>query len=343
MIDPNFKQKKIFLSYVRADSEADTGRLVDTLKRDLHDAKLFIDVDNIEYGANWKRVIERAIEDSAIILCAMGPDWKLSPAISLELSIALKSNIPVVPVLFRDADLIVLTDGLESEIAELRDRNAISINHNTWHRDITPLIDFLKKVLSDPARARVIIDPPNPESLLEFNPSSSFNIKILVNYAQDLSECLADEDLFAKAKEAAVNFDTELKKKQEYDLDMRNSGFFYRNIRAPEPKLMQIIEGAKSRLKIEMDIRQLLNQSWTPVQYQKAAQYLNDKNLLSKLTALQKEFTFNIKDYKEGGMTSSDEIREAKAELDKAIYAAKERLSAELPGITKRYPERKWP
>lgn len=339
---------KIFLSYVRADSEADAGRLADTLTREIPDINLFIDVRDIAYGANWKRVIERAIEDSVMLLCSMGPGWKLSPPVELELALALKSNVPVVPILFRKADIIALTDNLPPTVAELRDRNAISIEHYTWERDVGPLIDLIKKVHSEPSRARVIIDPPDPKRLLEIELLSSIDAAGLLNYAQDLAECLGDAAVFAEAKEAAVVFEIERKRKREYDLEMSNAGFFYRNIRGPEPKLIQILQAAKTRLQIEQDIRELLETNFGLYQkhqgylYRKVAQYLGDEALLAELTELYQEFVDAVEDYKNGGTPIRHPSEPAK-EFDEMLITAKKRLSAELPGITKRYPDRKWP
>jgi hypothetical protein len=341
---------KIFLSYVRADTEADTGRLADTLKRELPDAELFIDARDIEYGANWKRIIERAIEDSVILLCAIGPEWKLSPAVEFELAIALKSNVSVVPILFRKANLVTLTDDLQPEVAEMKDRNAISIEHYNWDQDVAPLIDLIRKVLSEPSRARVIIDPPDPKSLLGIDPSS-LNVAGLLNYAQDLAECLGDEEVFGEAKEAAVHFEEELKRKREYDIEMSNAGFFYRNIRGPQPRLIQIVQAAKKRLEIEQDVRELLDTNFglyrkpssdTEYLYRKVARYLDDEALLSELTDLYQEFVEAVEDIKKGGMPIRHPSEPGK-EFDAVLAAAKKRLSAELPGITKRHPDRKWP
>jgi TIR domain len=337
---------KIFLSYVHADSEADAGRLADTLASEFPDANLFIDARDIELGTNWKRVIERAIEDSVILLCAMGPDWKLSPAVELELAQAFRSNVPVVPILFREAQIVALTDALPPHIAELKDRNAISIEHGSWHRDVARLIDLIRKVLSEPSRARVIIDPPDSKRLLEIEPSPFDSVELL-NYAQDLAECLEDPEVFAEAKDAVVHFETELEQKREYDSEMMNLWGAYRNIRGPEPRLIQIVQAAKKRLQIEQDVRDLLgfdfalyrNSYELADQYRKVALYLNDDKLLAELAELHQEFLAAVDDFKNGGMSQPSV---PKQEFEEILSAAKKRLRAELPGITKRYPDRKW-
>jgi len=341
---PTLIMTKVFLSYVRGDTEADTGRLADTLNAQLPGINLFLDVDDVGFGENWQRIVARAIEDSVVLLCVMGPGWKTSEAVELELDLAFKSNVPVVPVLFRKANFAQLTNDLRSQVAELKYRNAITIEHGTWLRDVAPLIDLLKKIISNPSHARVITDPPDPKRLLEIEPSF-YDVKHYLNYAQDLAECLADEEVYTQAKEAAQHFETERKRKLEYDDEMRNLWGAYRNIRHPEPMLIQIVHAARERLKIEQHIRDLFENGFRENDHDLVMQiplYLDDDALLLKLKELKEQFRDSVEEYKTGGWPMYHP-NEAKAELDKALTEAKKRLKAEIPGITKRYPDRKWP
>ena len=128
---------------------------------------MYKDVENITIGRNWKRAVREALADSAAVLFVMGPDWRLSPAIEFELQLALASNVPVVPILVRRADLIQLTSGLPAPISEISERKAVTVNHASWSRDCRELLETLKRVLADPARARVLIEPPDPRVLLD--------------------------------------------------------------------------------------------------------------------------------------------------------------------------------
>ena len=274
----------------------------------------------------------------------MGPDWKLSPAVELELAQAFKSNVPVVPILFREAQIVALTDALPPHIAELKDRNAISIKHVSWHRDVAPLIELIRKVLSEPSRGRVIIDPPDPKRLLEIEPSPFDSSIQLLNYAQDLAECLEDTEVFAEAKDAVVHFETELKHKWEYELEMKHPSGAYQNIRGPQPRLIKIVQAAKKRLQIEQDIRDLVgfdfglykNSYELADHYRKVALYLHDDKLFAELAELHQEFSDAVDDFRNGGMSQPSV---PKQEFEEIISAAKKRLRAELPGITKRYPD----
>lgn len=72
---------RIFVSYRHEDSEADAGRLYDTLAAALGRDALYKDVEDIAIGRSWKRAVSEALADSAAVLFVMGPDWSPSPPI----------------------------------------------------------------------------------------------------------------------------------------------------------------------------------------------------------------------------------------------------------------------
>jgi hypothetical protein len=84
---------RVFLSYHRADSEADAGRLADTLKRRLGVERVFTDVTDIEFGASWKRVVERTLHGSVALLLVAGPGWTLTEPVAYEVDAALDAGI----------------------------------------------------------------------------------------------------------------------------------------------------------------------------------------------------------------------------------------------------------
>jgi hypothetical protein len=181
---------RVFISYQHEDSEADAGRLYDTLAAELGRVALYKDVESIALGSNWRRAVREALGDSAAVLFVIGPNWRLSEAIEFELHLALGSSVPVVPILVRGADLKRLTAGLRPPLAEINERRAIALRHASWSHDCAQLIDLLRRVLADPARARVLIEPPDPRVLLdEDNWPAVSNRDQLLTFAQDLAEC----------------------------------------------------------------------------------------------------------------------------------------------------------
>jgi hypothetical protein len=51
----------VFISYRRADSSADAGRLYDALRRRFGRENLFMDVDSLRPGEDWVVAVEGAV------------------------------------------------------------------------------------------------------------------------------------------------------------------------------------------------------------------------------------------------------------------------------------------
>src|SRR5262249_29982078 len=57
-------RSRIFISYRRADAAGDAGRLADHLQRRFGAERLFLDVDTIEPGADFARVLREALQQT---------------------------------------------------------------------------------------------------------------------------------------------------------------------------------------------------------------------------------------------------------------------------------------
>ena len=240
---------RVFVSYRHDDSEADAGRLYDTLAAELGHEALYKDVENIAIGANWKRAVREALADSAVVLVVMGPDWRVSEAIAYELELVLNTDVPVVPVLVRKADLLRLAASLPAQLAGIGDRKAVTLSHASWSRDCRELLDDLKRVLGDPKRARVILEPPDPRALLdETKWPSPWNKHALVAFAQDLAECLGDPQLKEDAEESCAHFDEERRDE-------------YRRRHDISPGLVETVRVGLERLSVERYALDLLAKS----------------------------------------------------------------------------------
>ncbi|MEO1065551.1 MAG: toll/interleukin-1 receptor domain-containing protein, partial [Actinomycetota bacterium] len=149
---------RVFISYRRSDSAAASGRLYDTLVSALggEDA-IFVDVDDIPIGANFRSEIVRAIEGSAAVLVVVGQDWLASDEsgrariedpsdpVRLELESALERAIPVIPVLVDDA-VMPPRSVLPESVAELADLNAASLGHRSWRADCAGLLTTIQHI-----------------------------------------------------------------------------------------------------------------------------------------------------------------------------------------------------
>jgi hypothetical protein len=137
---------KLFISYVRDDTEADTNALYQTLRGEFGEATIYKDVDNVPIGANWKESVRTAIEDSTAFLWVIGPAWTPSEAVALELQHATRRGIPVIPVLVRNAEITYATQQLTGDLIALAEINAVTLRHESWDRDTTPLLVRLREL-----------------------------------------------------------------------------------------------------------------------------------------------------------------------------------------------------
>jgi len=101
---------RITISYRRDDSLAITGRIFDRLAGHFGRDAVFRDIDSIPPGADFRRHIDRVLDESDIVLAIIGPRWigpddeqrrLASPddAVRLEIETALRKNKPLIPVL----------------------------------------------------------------------------------------------------------------------------------------------------------------------------------------------------------------------------------------------------
>jgi hypothetical protein len=150
---------RIFISYRRDDAAGDAGRLADHLKRRFGPASVFLDIDAIEPGTDFVRVLRASIEQTAAVLVVIGPRWTSlrnadgtrrldSPDdfVRLEVEAALGRNIPVVPVLVQGAAMPSAAD-LPGALAALATRQAAAIDHAEFHADAERLCAHLSTLL----------------------------------------------------------------------------------------------------------------------------------------------------------------------------------------------------
>lgn len=151
---------RCFISYRRYDSADVVGRIYDRLVAAYGADSIFKDVDNIPIGADFRKVLDQAVSDCAVLLVVIGRDWLTvtnenhqqrldDPAdfVRIEIESALKREIPVVPLLVREASMPRGSDMPES-IQDLAYRNGIPIRSDPdFHRDVDRLIQALNQLL----------------------------------------------------------------------------------------------------------------------------------------------------------------------------------------------------
>jgi hypothetical protein len=147
---------KVFLSYRRDDTGGRAGRLFDVLVARLGAPNVFQDVNAVAPGLDFTAQVEAAIEASDAVLVVIGPNWlgaagpvggrridRPEDFVRQEVSKALASRIPVVPVLVEGASLPP-ADELPDDMASLVLRQAVTLRDVSWHNDVNDLIRRLE-------------------------------------------------------------------------------------------------------------------------------------------------------------------------------------------------------
>lgn len=159
------QRPKIFISYRRDDSEAHTDILYERLVQHFGREQIFFDIDNIPVGHDFVEVIESAVNSCDMLLAVIGKQWLLisdgqsrrldnpDDFVRLEIGSALRSKIPVVPVLVQGAGMPRPED-LPDELKGLARRHAFQISRGHRHEDLDRFIRELEKVLADEATNR---------------------------------------------------------------------------------------------------------------------------------------------------------------------------------------------
>jgi hypothetical protein len=150
---------KVFISYRRSDSQESTGRLYDRLVARLGGENVFIDIDSISFGTNFREHIAISVEKCDVLLAVIGERWLTDrrkgglwsvrrlddPAdfVRVEIESALKRGIPVVPVLVGAAAMPAEKD-LPKSLKELACLNAAQVRPGRdFTTDVERLIKFL--------------------------------------------------------------------------------------------------------------------------------------------------------------------------------------------------------
>ena len=141
---------KIFLSYRRQDSAGVAGRIYDRLRAHFGSDAVFMDIDSIPFGEDFREHIDAAVGQCDVVLAVIGTKWagetdahrRLDDPrdfVRIELESALHRNLPVIPILIDHARMPGEAD-LPPSLARLAFRNAIDVDQG---RDFHPHVDRL--------------------------------------------------------------------------------------------------------------------------------------------------------------------------------------------------------
>jgi CHASE2 domain-containing sensor protein len=154
----------IFISYRRDDSSATAELLHDRLAAWFPRDEVFLDVQNIAPGEDWRRLLTERLAEYDVVLVVMGLAWRGALAartasgsddfVRWEVAEALRQHKRVIPVLV-DGATLPAHDELPADIAAIGQLQAETLKRNTRDRDIAALaaaleggglIDFVRRL-----------------------------------------------------------------------------------------------------------------------------------------------------------------------------------------------------
>jgi formylglycine-generating enzyme required for sulfatase activity len=178
-----FSMRKIFVSYRRQDTAGTAGRIYDRLCAHFGEDDLFIDMDSIPFGVDFREQIVRAVDQCGVMLAVIGPKWLGETEtgrriddprdfVRIELEVALQRKLPVIPVLI-DRTPMPAESELPPLLHALAYRNAIDIDQ--W-RDFHHHVDRLIKGIEYHRELNVRVPSSTPsESPMPLAPSPDPN------------------------------------------------------------------------------------------------------------------------------------------------------------------------
>ena len=151
---------KIFINYRRGDNSGFVQALLGRLEQVFSREQLFIDIDGIEPGVDFVRVLEEQVAQCDVLLAVIGKSWTDArdetnarrldnPAdfVRIEITSALSQEKRVIPVLVGDARM-PRSDELPAVLKPLATRGAVRLTHERFRADTVGLIGALQTVLS---------------------------------------------------------------------------------------------------------------------------------------------------------------------------------------------------
>jgi hypothetical protein len=186
------RSPRIALSYRRDDSLAITGRLYDRLRAVFGKENVFMDLDSIAAGADFREQISQTIGRTDLVIAIIGPKWagpredstnRINDAgdiVRLEIASALTQQIPIIPLLVNNTPMPPPSH-LPPEIRELAFRNALPLDSGLdFHVHVDRLLDAISK----------FVRPP-PEHRPQHSPLHQWQTKTVVAVVAGLTAVLA--------------------------------------------------------------------------------------------------------------------------------------------------------
>jgi len=150
----------VFINYRRDDSAGWAGRLHERLVRSLPRRRVFIDIEDIEGGEAFARLLDAEVARCDVFLAVIGRRW-LEPVgadgrrriddpndfVRIEIASALRRDaVYVIPVLV-DGATVPAADTLPEDMRALVERNAVEISRDNFDQDTRRLMTTIGRRL----------------------------------------------------------------------------------------------------------------------------------------------------------------------------------------------------
>jgi hypothetical protein len=157
----------VFISYRRETVAGEARALFNNLVGRLGEDCVFMDVDSIALGRDFRSVLQKTLDSSDLMLVLIGKNWadikdeegqtrleNPGDFVRLEIEAALKRDIVVTPILVQGAHMPA-PEQLPEEIRDLAYRNWFELSHNRWESDVSEMI------------RRLSLEPPQTQGQAE--------------------------------------------------------------------------------------------------------------------------------------------------------------------------------
>jgi len=130
---------KIVVSYRRADTGPIAGRIFDRLGTHYGFESVFMDVDNIPFGVDFREHIQQELSHCDILIVIIGPRWlgagedgrarinDETDPVRIEVETAMRGHVPVIPILVDNATMPKPAD-LPDSLRDFAFRNAAEVD-----------------------------------------------------------------------------------------------------------------------------------------------------------------------------------------------------------------------
>jgi hypothetical protein len=173
--------RSILISYRRSDAKAIVGRIHDRLVARYGAGAVFLDIDDIPYGRDFRSHIQATLAQCGVVVAVVGPGWRAAAGdgvrimdaddpVRLEVELTLAAGVPVVPVLVDGATMPASTE-LPASIERFSYLNAVTVDSGVdFHHHVDRLVAALDDMLGIDApaapRARLIDALRGPYALV---------------------------------------------------------------------------------------------------------------------------------------------------------------------------------